>query len=184
MKKVISLMLCLSLVLMVGCAAEVPGTSQAPTQTVPEFTGQAPVETESTIRFGGVFGLHLNGDEVTVNLPDVFAGQLLDQSCMGAYSDDRLSYLTYTLSDADVEDLRNSIEEEAYLAREGGWYKTHGMGPEIDGFTTMYIVFDDSVRSLYAWKVLDHSVLFLCAELEDMDMELEDLIATVEIMAE
>ncbi len=184
MKKILSLMLCLVLALMAGCAAEVPETTQTPTETVPEFTGQAPVETESTIRFGGVFGLYLNGDEVTVNLPDAFAGQLLDQSCMGAYSDDQLSFLTYTLSDADVEDLRNSIEEEVYLAREGGWYKSHGMGAEIEGFTTMYVIFDDSVRSLYAWKELDHSVLFLCAELEGVDMELEDLIATVEIMAE
>lgn len=182
MKKIISLLLCL--VLLTGCAATVPETTQPSGETVPEFTGQAPVETESTLKFGGVFGLYLNGDEVTVTLPDNFSGQLLDQSCMGAFTDDQLSFLTYTLSDASVEDLRNSIEEEAYLARESGWYKSHGEGEEIDGFTTMYVIFDDSLRSLYAWKELAGSVLFICAELEGVDMTIEELIATVEIMVE
>ncbi len=182
MKKIISLVLLL--VLLAGCGAQTPETTQLPTETVPEFTGQAPVETESQLQFGGVFGLYLNGDEVTVNLPGQFVGQLLDQSCMGAYSDDQLSFLTYTLSDASVEDLKLSIEEEAYNARESGWYKSHGMGEEIDGFTTMYIIYDDSAYSYYAWKELESSVLFLSAELEDMDMELAEMLGTVEIVAE
>ena len=182
MKKIISLVLLL--VLLAGCGAQTPETTQPPTQTVPAFTGQAPVETESQLQFGGVFGLYLNGDEVSVNLPGQFVGQLLDQSCMGAYSDDQLSFLTYTLSDASVEDLKLSIEEEAYNARESGWYKSHGMGEEIDGFTTMYIIYDDSAYSYYAWKELESSVLFLSAELEDMDMELAELLGTVEIVAE
>ena len=184
MKKLVSLVLSLLMVLMAGCGAQPSETTQAPTESVPEFTGQAPVETESTLKFGGVFGLYLNGVEVTVNLPDAFSGQVIDGSCMGAFSDDQLSYLTYTLSDASVEDLRRSIEEEAYLARESGWYKAHGEGEMIDGFHTMYILFDDSLRSYYAWKELEGSVLFLCAELEDMDLELADLIATVEIEGE
>ena len=182
MKKIISLVLLL--VLLAGCGAQTPETTQPPTQTVPAFTGQAPVETESQLQFGGVFGLYLNGDEVSVNLPGQFVGQLLDQSCMGAYSDDQLSFLTYTLSDASVEDLKLSIEQEAYNARESGWYKSHGMGEEIDGFTTMYIIYDDSAYSYYAWKELESSVLFLSAELEDMDMELAELLGTVEIVAE
>ena len=184
MKKILSLVLCLLTVLMAGCGAQTPETTQAPTESVPEFTGQVPVETESTLTFGGVFGLYLNGVEVTVNLPDTFVGQLLDQSCVGAYTDDQLSYLTYTLSDSSLEDLRRSIEEEAYLAQESGWYKSHGEGGIIDGFSTMYIIFDDSLRNYYAWKELDGCILFLCAELEDMDMTIEDLIATVEIEAE
>lgn len=182
MKKILSL--CLLLVLLAGCGAQTPETTQPPTQTVPEFTGQAPVETESNVQFGGVFGLYLNGDEVTVNLPGQFAGQLLDQSCMGAYSDDQLSFLTYTLSDADLEDLKLSIEEEAYNARQSGWYKSHGMGEEIGGFTTMYILYDDSTYSYYAWKELESSVLFLSAELDDSDLTLEELIASVEIVGE
>ena len=182
MKKIISLLL--AVMQLAGCGAQTPETTQAPTESVPEFTGQAPVETESAVEFGGVFGLFLNGDEVTVNLPETFVGQVIDQSCMGAYSDDQLSFLTYTLSDADVEDLRLSIEQEAYMAREGGLYKSHGEGEQIDGFTTMYLIYSDSAYSYYAWKELENSTLFLCAEMEDMELDLADLIATVEIAAE
>lgn len=182
MKKIICLLL--SLLMLAGCGAQPTETTGVSVETIPEFTGQTPVETESNLRFGGVFGLYLNGNEVTVNLPEAFVGQVIDQSCMGAYSDDQLSFLTYTLSDASVEDLRTNIEQEAFEAREGGMYKSHGTGEEIGGFTTMYLIYDDSARSYYAWKELDNSTLFLCAELEDLDMTVEELIATVEIGAE
>lgn len=182
MKKAIALLLCL--LLLAGCAAPVAETTQAPTESVPEFTGQAPVETASTLRFGGDFGLYLNGDEVTIHLPEQFSGQVIDGSCMGAFSDDQLSFLTYTLSDANVEDLRLAIEQDAYAARESGYYKSHGEGEQIDGFTTMYLRYTDSAYNFYAWKELDSSVLFLCAELEDMELELADLIASVEICEE
>lgn len=182
MKKIICL--CLAVLMLAGCAGQTNETTQATGETVPEFTGQVPVETESNVTFGGVFGLYLNGDEVTVTLSDCFVGQVIDESCMGAHSDDKLSFLTYTLSDADVEDLKVNIEQEAYLAREGGWYKSHGMGEEIEGFTTMYLIYDDSVRSYYAWKELDNSVLFLCAELDGMEFSPEELIASVQIEGE
>ena len=179
MKKAISLLLCL--LLLAGCAAPVAETTQAPTEPVPEFTGQAPVETESTLRFGGDFGLYLNGDEVTIHLPAQFSGQVIDASCMGAFSDDQLSFLTYTLSDANVEDLRLAIESDANEAIQSGYYKSHGEGEQIEGFTTMYLRYTDSAYNFYAWKELESSVLFLCAELEDMELNLADLIASVEL---
>ena len=182
MKKAIALMLCL--LLLAGCAAPVAETTQAPTESVPEFTGQAPVETESTLRFGGDFGLYLNEDAVTIHLPEQFAGQVIDGSCMGAFSDDQLSFLTYTLSDANVEDLRLAIELDANEAIQSGYYKSHGEGEQIEGFTTMYLRYTDSAYNFYAWKELESSVLFLCAELEDMELNLADLIASVEIGAE
>ena len=182
MKKAISLVLCL--LLLAGCAAPVAETTQAPRESVPESTGQAPVETESTLRFGGDFGLYLNGDEVTIHLPEQFAGQVIDGSCMGAFSDDQLSFLTYTLSDANVEDLRLAIEQDAYAARESGYYKSHGEGEQIEGFTTMYLRYTDSAYNFYAWKELEGCTLFLSAELEDLEMTVEELIATVEIGAE
>ena len=179
MKKAIALMLCL--LLLAGCAAPVAETTQAPTESVPEFTGQAPVETESTLRFGGDFGLYLNGDEVTIHLPEQFSGQVIDGSCMGAFSDDQLSFLTYTLSDANVEDLRLAIELDANEAIQSGYYKSHGEGEQIEGFTTMYLIYTDSAYNFYAWKELENSTLFLCAELEDMELNLADLIASVEL---
>ena len=48
----------------------------------------------------------------------------------------------------------------------------------------MYIIYDDSAYSYYAWKELGSSVLFLSAELDDSDLTLEELIASVEITAE
>lgn len=181
MKKAIVLLLCL--LLLAGCAAPVIETTQAPAESVPEFTGQAPVETESTLRFGGDFGLYLNGDAVTIHLPEQFAGQVIDGSCMGAFSDDQLSFLTYTLSDANVEDLRLAIDQDASEAIQSGYYKSHGEGEQIEGFNTMYLIYTDSAYNFYAWKELDSSVLFLCAELEDMELDIAELIATVEIDA-
>lgn len=182
MKKIICLLL--GLLMLAGCGAQPAETTGAATETVPEFTGQAPVETVSNVQFGGVFGLFLNGIDVTVNLPEQFVGQVIDEACMGAYSDDQLSFLTYTLSDADVEDLRLAIEQEAFEARQGGMYKSHGEGQVVDGFTTMYMNYSDSYYSLYAWKELEGCTLFLSAELEDLEMTVEELIATVEIGAE
>lgn len=181
MKRAIVLLLCL--LLLAGCAAPVIETTRAPTETMPEFTGQAPVETESTLRFGGDFGLYLNEDAVTIHLPEQFVGQVIDGSCMCAFSDDQLSFLTYTLSDANVEDLRLAIELDASEAIQSGYYKSHGEGEQIEGFNTMYLRYTDSACNLYAWKELDSSVLFLCAELEDMELDISELIATVEIDA-
>ena len=73
------------------------------------------------------------------------------------------------------------MEKEAI---QSGYYKSHGEGEQIEGFHTMYLIYTDSACNFYAWKELDNSVLFLCAELEDMELELADLIATVEIDAE
>lgn len=92
MKKIICLLL--GLLMLAGCGAQPAETTGAATETVPEFTGQAPVETVSNVQFGGVFGLFLNGIDVTVNLPEQFVGQVIDEACMGAYSDDQLSFLT------------------------------------------------------------------------------------------
>lgn len=183
MKKTLTLLLCLVLLLTAGCAAA-PAETTEPAPSVPEFTGQTPEpdETLSPELFGGIFELNLNGQTVTITMPDAFIGEALDQACVGGSSNDMLSYLTYTLSDASVEDLRMSIEEEAFYARENGWYKSHGESESIDGFTTMYLVYDDSVYSYYAWKELDGVTLFLCAELEDMELELSDLIASVRIL--
>ena len=180
MKKLICLVL--ALLMLAGCGAAVTETTQPPQETIPEFTGEVPVETESAVAYGGVFGLFLNGDEIAVDLPEEFAGQLMDQSCLGAWSEDQLSFLTYTLSDADVEDLRLAIEQEAFNAREGSLYKSHGEGEQINGFTTMYLIYSDSMYTYYAWKELENSTLFLCAELEGMDLELADLIAGVQIL--
>ena len=182
MKKIMCLLL--AVLMLAGCAAETAGTTAPAAETAPEFTGQAPVETESGVQLGGVFGLYLNGVDVTVNLPEQFVGQVMDEACMGAYSDDQLSFLTYTLSDADVEDLRAAIEQEAFEAREGGLYKSHGEGEVVEGFNTMYMIYSDSCYSIYAWKELEGCTLFLCAELEDMEMTVEELIATVVIGAE
>ena len=48
----------------------------------------------------------------------------------------------------------------------------------------MYLRYTDSAYNFYAWKELDSSILFLCAELEDMELTLAELIASVEIGAE
>ena len=188
MKKMTALVLCLAMVLglFAGCQepAEAPETTAASVETVPADT--APVDTEPPEGlFGGEFEMNLNDVTVKVTLPGDFIGEKLDEACVGAYTDDFLSFLTYSLvADGTVEDLRLEIENEAYYANSEGYYKNHGMGEEIDGFTTMYLVYEENVYSWYAWKELDGTILFLCAELEDRDMTLEELIATVEIVTE
>ena len=79
MKKAISLVLCL--LLLAGCAAPVAETTQAPAESVPEFTGQAPVETESTLRFGGDF--------YVVHKPERLA-QLCHEACAAGLEPKRL----------------------------------------------------------------------------------------------
>ena len=188
MKKLTALVLCLvmALGLMAGCQepAEAPETTAATVETVPADT--APVDTEPPEGlFGGEFEMNLNDVTVKVTLPGDFLGENIDEACVGAYTDDFLSFLTYTLvAGGNVEDLRLEIENEAYYANSEGYYKNHGMGDVIDGFSTMYLVYEGGVYSWYAWKELDGTILFLCAELEDRDMTLEELIATVEIVIE
>lgn len=189
MKKLTALVLCLVMVLslMAGCQApaEAPETTAAPVETVPATTAATePEETVSDL-FGGEFEMNLNDVTVKVTLPGDFIGGNVDEACVGAYTDDYLSFLTYTLvADGNVEDLRLEIENEAYYANSEGYYKSHGMGEEIDGFTTMYLICEDTVYSWYAWKDLDGVILFASAQVEDRDMTLEELIATVEIVTE
>lgn len=189
MKKLTALVLSLVLVLglMAGCQspANEPETTAAPVETAPATT--VATEPEETVPglFGGEFELNLNNVTVKVTLPGDFIGENIDEACLGAYTDEYLSFLTYTLAaDANVEDLRVEIDNEAFYANSEGYYKSHGMGEEIDGFTTMYLVYEENVYSWFAWKEIDGTVLFLCAELEDRDMTLEELIATVQIVTE
>ena len=188
MKKLTVLVLSLVLVLglMAGCQepAGAPETTAAPVETVPADT--APVETEPPEGlFGGEFEMNLNDVTVKVKIPGDFIGGNVDEACVGAYTDDYLSFLTYTLvADGNVEDLRLEIENEAYYANSEGYYKSHGMGGEIDGFTTMYLICEDTVYSWYAWKDLDGVILFASAQVEDRDMTLEELVASMEIVTE
>ena len=188
MKKLTALVLCLVMVLglFAGCQepAAAPETTAAPVETVPVDT--APVETEPPEGlFGGEFEMNLNDVTVKVTLPDDFIGGNVDEACVGAYTDDYLSFLTYSLvADGNVEDLRLEIENEAFYANSEGYYKTHGMGEEIDGFTTMYLVYEEGVYSWFAWKDIDGIILFVSAQVEDRDMTLEELLATVKIVAE
>ena len=188
MKKLTALVLSLVLLLglMAGCQepAEAPETTAASVETVPADT--APVDTEPPEGlFGGEFEMNLNDVTVKVTIPGDFIGGNVDEACVGAYTDDYLSFLTYSLvADGNVEDLRLEIENEAFYANSEGYYKTHGMGEEIDGFTTMYLVCEDTVYSWYAWKDIDGVILFASAQVEDRDMTLEELIATMEIIIE
>ena len=188
MKKLTALVLSLVLLLglMAGCQepAEAPETTAAPVETVPADT--APVDTEPPEGlFGGEFEMNLNDVTVKVTIPGDFIGGNVDEACVGAYTDDYLSFLTYSLvADGNVEDLRLEIENEAFYANSEGYYKTHGMGEEIEGFTTMYLVCEDTVYSWYAWKDIDGVILFASAQVEDRDMTLEELIATMEIIIE
>ena len=188
MKKLTALVLSLVLLLglMAGCQepAEAPETTAASVETVPADT--APVDTEPPEGlFGGEFEMNLNDVTVKVTIPGDFIGGNVDEACVGAYTDDYLSFLTYSLvADGNVEDLRLEIENEAFYANSEGYYKTHGMGEEIEGFTTMYLVCEDTVYSWYAWKDIDGVILFASAQVEDRDMTLEELIATMEIIIE
>ena len=183
MKKLTALVLCL--VMMIGLMAACQEPAEAP-QTTPAPVDTAPVETEPPEGlFGGEFEMNLNDVTVKVTIPGDFIGGNVDEACVGAYTDDYLSFLTYSLvADGNVEDLRLEIENEAFYANSEGYYKTHGMGEEIEGFTTMYLVCEDTVYSWYAWKDIDGVILFASAQVEDRDMTLEELIATMEIIIE
>lgn len=113
----------------------------------------------------GSYVLRLNEDAVRIVLPEGYTSYMAETDMLVAVSDDYLNGVTYTfVTDVTGEDMALEVENEALYAEQEGIYKAHGALEDVNGFTVMYVAYNDETTSLYAWKQMDSALLLVALE--------------------
>lgn len=113
----------------------------------------------------GSYVLRLNEDAVRIVLPEGYTSYMAETDMLVAVSDDYMNGVTYTfVADVTGEDMALEVENEALYAEQEGIYKAHGALEDVNGFTVMYVAYNDETTSLYAWKQMDSALLLVALE--------------------
>lgn len=113
----------------------------------------------------GSYVVRLNEDAVRVVLPEGYTSYMAETDMLVAISDDYLNSVTYTLvADVTAENMAQEVENEAQFAMQEGYYKAHGALEDVNGFTVMYVDYNDETASRYAWKQMDSALLLVIVE--------------------
>lgn len=122
----------------------------------------------------GSYVLRMNEDAVRIVLPEGYTSYMAETEMLMAITDDYLNSVTYTfVADVTAEDMALEVEYEAQYAQQEGYYEAHGALDDVNGFTVMYVAYNDETTSYYAWKQMDSTLLFVMlnvgGEAEGMD---------------
>lgn len=113
----------------------------------------------------GSYMLWMNEDAVRIVLPEGYTSYMAETDMMVAVSDDYLTGITYTLvTDVTAENMAQEVENEAQYAMQEDLYKAHGALEDVNGFTVMYVAYNDETTSSYAWKQMDTALLLVMVE--------------------
>lgn len=133
----------------------------------------------------GSYLLSLENDKVSVMVPEGYIVYAAENEMVAGMTEDMLNSVNYMLvGDVTGEDMRLSLLEEIDWANENGYYKSHSEVAELNGFSTMSLIYNDDTSIWYAWKELNGCVLLMGAEVQGETFDLAALIAGVEIAAE
>ena len=132
----------------------------------------------------GSFLITAGGDTVRVMVPEAYTVMESGEDAVVGVADnfyDTVYYMLY--ADMTAEDMEAMFNEELVWARENEWYGSHTEPAELNGYTTMGLVYNDDTSIWYAWRELNGSFLLVVAEADAVTFDLEGLLATVEIPA-
>ena len=132
----------------------------------------------------GSFVITAGGDTVRVMVPEAYTVMESGEDAVVGVADnfyDTVYYMLY--ADMTAEDMEAMFNEELVWARENEWYGSHTEPAELNGYTTMGLVYNDDTSIWYAWRELNGSFLLVVAEADAVTFDLEGLLATVEIPA-
>ena len=129
----------------------------------------------------GSYLLTMGGSSVSVTLPEGYMAFLSETDMLVGMSADMLNSLTFMLVEGvTAEDMKVGVLSEVDAAKEAEFYKSHSEVAEVNGYSTMSLIYNDETSLWYAWKELDGCVLLLGAEVEGETYDLAELFAAVQ----
>lgn len=130
----------------------------------------------------GSYLLSMGGSSVSVTLPEGYMVFLSETDMLVGMSADMMNSLTFMLVEgATAEDMAVGVLSEVDAAKEGESYKSHTEVAEVNGYSTMGLIYNDETSLWYAWKELDGCVLLMGAEVNGETYDLAELFAAVQI---
>ena len=130
----------------------------------------------------GSYLLSMGGSSVSVTLPEGYMAFLSETDMLVGMSADMLNSLTFMLVEGvTAEDMEVGVLSEVDGAKEAEFYKSHSEVAEVNGYSTMSLIYNDETSLWYAWKELDGCVLLMGAEVEGETYDLAELFAAVQI---
>lgn len=130
----------------------------------------------------GSYLLTMGSSSVSVTLPEGYMAFLSETDMLVGMSADMLNSLTFMLvEDVTAEDMKVGVLSEVDAAKEAEFYKSHSEVAEVNGYSTMSLIYNDETSLWYAWKELDGCVLLMGAEVEGETYDLAELFAAVQI---
>ena len=130
----------------------------------------------------GSYLLSMGGSSVSVTLPEGYMVFLSEVDMLVGMSADMMNSLTFMLVEgATAEDMAVGVLSEVDAAKEGEYYKSHTEVAEVNGYSTMGLIYNDETSLWYAWKELDGCVLLMGAEVNGETYDLAELFTAVQI---
>ena len=130
----------------------------------------------------GSYLLSMGGSSVSVTLPEGYMVFLSEVDMLVGVSADMMNSLTFMLVEgATAEDMAVGVLSEVDAAKEAESYKSHTEVAEVNGYSTMGLIYNDNTSLWYAWKELDGCVLLMGAEVNGETYDLAELFAAVQI---
>ena len=139
-------------------------------------------EVSNPAQSDGSYLLSMGGSSVSVTLPEGYMVFLSEVDMLVGMSADMMNSLTFMLVEgATAEDMAVGVLSEVDAAKEGESYKSHTEVAEVNGYSTMGLIYNDNTSLWYAWKELDGCVLLIGAEVNGETYDLAELFAAVQI---
>ena len=139
-------------------------------------------EVSNPAQSDGSYLLSMGGSSVSVTLPEGYMVFLSEVDMLVGVSADMMNSLTFMLVEgATAEDMAVGVLSEVDAAKEAEYYKSHTEVAEVNGYSTMGLIYNDNTSLWYAWKELDGCVLLMGAEVNGETYDLAELFAAVQI---
>ena len=139
-------------------------------------------EVSNPAQSDGSYLLSMGGSSVSVTLPEGYMVFLSEVDMLVGMSADMMNSLTFMLVEgATAEDMKVGVLSEVDSAKDAEYYKSHTEVAEVNGYSTMGLIYNDNTSLWYAWKELDGCVLLMGAEVNGETYDLAELFAAVQI---
>lgn len=148
--------------------------------TVPEEGVEAAAL--NPLQADGSYVLRLNEDAIRIVSPEGYSEYYVEGSAMGLITEDYMNYADYSLlTDITADDMAAAVEADALYAQEEELYDSHGAAEEVNGFTVMYVKYNDGTAYYYGWKQLNACMLLVTFYTSDLTLDHTPLFNAVEI---
>ena len=133
----------------------------------------------------GSYLLTCEGDSVCIRIPEGYIPVMSELGNLEIMTPDYMNSVNYALSEEITDEVvREYVGEMLNYAHEGEYYLSHTEPAELSGFTVETHVFNDGTGTVYAWKQLDASMMFVEVYYTGESFDTEALLSGLEIIAE